>query len=130
MKRAKVLLGALVTIFCMAMSGSMDVNASGITEDTIGIFQEINPYNLRMESIKNGKIIVEWNYQNYSSLEDFDGNRLISIQGFELELSTDPEFSEEKRTTYLLDSYQEGKIKYTYKVPVSVLGSKIGRAHV
>ena len=92
MKRTKIILGTVLTIICMAMFGSMDVNASGIPEDTIGIFQDINPYNLRMESIKNGQIIVEWNYQNYSSLEDFDGNRLISIQGFELELSTDSKF--------------------------------------
>ena len=130
MKRAKIILGTILTIVCMVMFGSMDVNASGITEDTIGIFREMHPYNLRMESIKNGKIVVEWNYQNYSSLEDFDGNRLISIQGFELELSADPEFSEEKCTTYVLDYYQEDKTEYTYKVPVSVLGSNGKKLYV
>ncbi|MGN0170452.1 MAG: hypothetical protein ACI39H_06760, partial [Lachnospiraceae bacterium] len=130
MKRVKILLGTVLTIICMVMFGSMDAKAEGLTEDAVSIFQEMHPYGLRMESIKNGKIVVEWNYQNYSRLEDENGIQIISIQGFELDLSTDPEFSEEKRTTYVLDSYQEDKSEYTYKIPVSVLGSNGKKLHV
>lgn len=110
-----------VWTFCVILFSPMEAKAD--TEDMVSNFQKEYVWLINMESIQNNKIVVTWNYRSNLSYRDCYGNPLIEITGFQIIVSTDKNFAQDKCTVYEMDSYDESKADFRYKLPISILGN-------
>lgn len=131
-KPQKVLL-AMISFILIAFSGASNAKAAAV-DDAVEIFRECHVYSWDMESIKDNHIIVKWEYRNNYTTDYDNGNYenpFIDIEGFEIQVCTDKNFPIDKVITYKTTNYVENaeSAKYTYKIPVSVLGKNGGKLY-
>ena len=129
----KKALFAMVCFILLAFSGAPNAKAAAV-DDAVEIFKECHVYNFDMESIKDNHIIVKWEYSNNYTIDSDNGNYtnpFIDIKGFEIQVCTDKKFPVDKVKTYKTANYDENvkSAKYTYKIPVSILGKNGGKLY-
>lgn len=130
--RRKVLF-TLICFFILLSAGKVHVKAAAV-DSAVEVFKDCLVYSFDMESIKNDKIVVNWSYRNnYTTDSDYGdySNPFIDIQGFEIQVCRDKNYPADQVKTYKLNKYVESADggKYSYKIPVSVLGKNGGKLY-
>ncbi len=125
-----------ITVICfilLFLAGASNVKAA-VVDGAVEIFEDCLVYGFDMESIKNDKIVVNWSYRNNYTTDSGHGdysNPFIDIQGFEIQVCRDKNYPADQVKTYKVKQYTESAdgAKYTYKIPVSVLGKNGGKLY-
>lgn len=124
---------AMIGFILLVVSGALYAKAAAV-DDAVEIFKECHVYRFEMESIKDNHIIVNWEYSNNYTTDYDNGNYtnpFIDIEGFEIQVCTDKNYPVDKVITYKTADYVENveSAKYTYKIPVSILGKNGGKLY-
>ena len=128
----KILFG-IMCFTLLAFSGALNVKAAAV-DGAVEIFKKCHVYSFDMKSIKDKHIIVNWRYQN-NYITDSDNadytNPFIDIKGFQIQVCTDKNYPVDKVITYETANYVKNveSAKYTYRIPVSVLGKNGGKLY-
>lgn len=123
----------MICFMLLVFSGAPKAKAAAV-DDAVEIFKECRVYSFDMESIKDNHIIVSWTYSNNYTTDSDNGNYknpFIDIKGFEIQVCTDKDYPANKVKTYKTAKYIDNveSAKYTYRIPVSILGKNGGKLY-